>query len=497
MTLTTTDWMTLAPSLLLLVAGLAAVGVDLHFKGRNAVASLVISLAGLGGAMGIIGRLLWTGTGGIRGFDGTIVFDDMTALLSLGICAATALTLAIAPVDSLRRRTNFGELYGLLLIAACSMILLLASNDFMLLFLNLEVVSIAMYVLSGITRRNPRSVEAATKYLVTGAFATGFLLFGVAVLYGATGSIRLSDIGGALAVGNPSPLLPLGFGLLLVGFGFKIGAAPFHMWVPDVYEGAPTSSTGFMAVAVKAAATGALIRVLLVAGAARPELWAPILWWLALLTMFVGNLLAVQQQSVKRMLALSSVAHTGYTLVALAALWGTGGQFDSDGAAAVIFYLFVYTFMTLGAFQFLIHMGHEVRHPSGRVEWQDAETYDDLAGLGFRRPWAAAAMTLFVLSLAGLPPTAGFVGKFYLFKAAIDQGHYSLAVLGVTASLISLYYYLRVVVALYMKPSQHADEQPRMAVAGVLAVAAFATLGLGLAPGLFLDWAARAIGGLH
>jgi NADH-quinone oxidoreductase subunit N len=497
MTFTIDDLWALLPALLLIGAGLLAVAVDLSFKGRNALVPLVLSLTGVGGAMGLIVQMLYAGGGGIRGFDGIIVFDDLTGVLSLGICAATMLTVAIAPVDSFRRKTNFGELYALLLISAAAMILLLASNDFMLVFINLEVLSIAMYVLTGITRRNPRSNEAALKYLVTGGFATGFLLMGVALLYGATGTIRLEEIGGSLATGNTSPLLPIAFGMLLVGFGFKIGAAPFHMWIPDVYEGAPTSMTAFMSVAVKAAATGSLIRVLLIAGAARADLWAPVLWWVALLTMFVGNILAIQQRSVKRMLALSSVAHTGYALVALATMQGSGGKgFDSDGAAAVVFYLFVYTFMTLGAFQFLVYMGHEVKTPSG-PEWQDAESIDDLAGLGWRRPWAAAAMTVFLLSLAGIPPTAGFLGKFYLFKAAVDQGHWQLAVLGVMASLVSLYYYVGVVVAMYMKPARSTDEQPRTAIGGVIALTAVLTLGLGLAPGVLLDWAARSIGALH
>ena len=490
-----TDWMALLPALLLLTAGLLAVFVDLWIKGRNAIVPLGISLAGVGGAMGVIGRMLWSGSPGIHAFDNTLVFDGLTAVLSLGICAATGLTLAIAPVDSFRRRTNYGELYGLLMIAAASMVLLIASNDFMLIFLNIEILSIAMYVLTGITRRNPRSNEAALKYLITGAFATGFMLFGVALLYGATGSIRLSEIGGMLGTGNASPLVPVAFAMLLVGFGFKIGAAPFHMWVPDVYEGAPTSTTAYMSVAVKAAATGTLIRVLLVAGASRADLWAPPLWGMALLTMFVGNLLAVQQTSVKRMLALSSVAHTGYTLVALATMAGTDGRLDTDGAAAVVFYLIAYTFMTIGAFQFLVLMGHEVKTKNG-VEWQDAESFEDLAGLGFRRPWAAAAMALFVLSLAGMPPTAGFVGKFYLFKAAVDQGHYTLAVLGVMASLVSLVYYVRVLVFLYFKPTVHTDEQPRSAIGGVVVVAALLTAWIGLQPGLLLDWAASSIGGL-
>jgi NADH-quinone oxidoreductase subunit N len=495
MLLTETDWLSIAPALCLLIAGLAAVGADMWLNAHRPLVPLAISMVGLGSAFGILVRLLVTGSA-YRGFDGTIVLDNLAAVLSLGVCLATTLVVSIAPVDSARRHTNFGELYGLILLAACGMVLLLCSNDFMLIFLDIEVMSIAMYVLTGITRRNPRSNEAALKYLVTGAFATGFLLFGVALLYGATGSIRLEGIGGALATGNHSPLLALGFGMLIVGFGFKIGAVPFHMWLPDVYEGAPTSTTAFMSVTVKAAATGAMLRVLLIAGASRPDLWAPMLWWIALATMVVGNLLAAQQRSVKRMLAWSSVAHTGYALVAMATMLGTDGSFSTDGASAVVFYLFSYTFTTLGAFVFLIYVGHEVPTPSG-PEWQDAETLDDLAGLGFRRPWAAAAMSLFLVSLGGIPPTAGFFGKFFLFQAAVERGHSLLVVLGIMTSLVSLYYYLRVVVAMYMRPTELADEQPRASIGAVLVLTAAATVLLGVLPGPVVEWAARGITALH
>ena len=212
------------------------------------------------------------------------------------------------------------------------MMLLVASNDFLMIFLNLEILSLALYVLTGITRRNPRANEAAAKYLITGAFATGFLLLGITFVYGATGAFDLPSIGKWVASHPPTPLLGVGFGLLLVGFGFKIGAVPFHMWVPDVYEGAPTTTTAFMSVTVKAAGIGALVRVLLVAAPTHPELWADLLWWMAVATMILGNFLAIQQNSVKRMLAFSSIAHTGYALVALATMRATGRFVSSAGA---------------------------------------------------------------------------------------------------------------------------------------------------------------------
>jgi NADH-quinone oxidoreductase subunit N len=453
-----------------------------------------ICAVGLGAAATLLILRFRAGAPPAVGFSNSLVLDDLAAFLSLAIVAATGLLVAVAPVDIRRRHIDFGEYYGLLLLSAASMMFLVASNDFIMLFLNLEILSLAMYVLTGVTRLNPRSNEAAVKYLVTGAFATGFLLFGMALLYGATGTIRLDAIGVSLAAGNASPMLPVGVGLLLVGFGFKIGAVPFHMWVPDVYEGAPTTTTAFMSVTVKAAGVGALIRVLLIAVASRPDLWADLLWALAVLTMVVGNLLALRQNSVKRMLAFSSVAHTGYALVALATMQHSGpGPFSTVGASAAVFYLFVYTFMTLGAFMFLVYLGHQVTVPGRAPEWQDAEHIDDLAGLAERRPWAAFAMTIFMISLAGVPPTAGFFGKFYLFKAAVDQGHWVLAIIGVLASLVSLYYYLRVVVAMYMKDPGLTDETPDARAGLVVALTAAITLALGVQPTVFLDWAARSI----
>jgi NADH-quinone oxidoreductase subunit N len=269
------------------------------------------------------------------------------------------------------------------------------------------------------------------------------------------------------------------------------------MWVPDVYEGAPTTTTAFMAVTVKAVSIGALVRVLLIAGSGHPELWSGLLWWMAVITMVLGNLLAIQQTSVKRMLAFSSVAHTGYALVGLASMVPTGGDgtadFSNAGAASVLLYLLMYTPMTLGAFLVLVYLGHEVQRPGHEPEWQDAETFDDLAGMAERHPWAALAMTIFLVSLGGIPPTAGFFGKFTVFMAAVNQGHVVLAVIGVLASLVSLYYYLRVVVTLYMKPVVATDEKTDRSVGLAVALAALATLVLGVVPAMWWDWATLAI----
>ncbi len=280
-----------------------------------------------------------------------------------------------------------------------------------------------------------------------------------------------------------------------VVIAFKIGAVPFHMWVPDVYEGAPTTVTAFMSTSVKAAGFGALLRVLLTALPGQAAYWGDLLWGLAAATMVVGNLMAVPQRSVKRMLAYSSVAHSGYILLGLAAL-RTGGS--AVGSAAV-FYLFVYTFMTFGAFAVLIYFGREVTIP-GRAapEWHDAEDLYELAGVARKRPWAAAAMTIFMVSLAGIPPTAGFAGKFLLFRAAIENGYYVLAILGILMSIVSGYYYLRVVVYLYMKdPVEELPEQADVHVGAAVATATLMTLVLGLVPGTIYDLCVRALAGMR
>lgn len=473
------DLWAIMPGLLLSGAGLLAVCVDLP---RRRVPSWLPAIVALLGPLGV---LLWlakhlsVGAPELVGFHGMIRFDALAVVATLGIAAATALVLAAAPTDADRRRVATGEYYGLVGFAAGGMAWLASSNELVTLFLSLEVLSICVYVLTGITRKNPRSIEAALKYLVTGAFATGFLLMGIALLYGTTGSLRLDEIAAGVATSR-SPLISVAFGFTLVGFLFKLGAVPFHMWVPDVYEGAPTSTTAFMSVAVKTAGLAALGRFLLTAGAARPELWADLLWWCAVITMVVGNLVALQQTRIKRMLAWSSVAHTGYALVAYATLVSTDGQFSGAGVGAAMFYALSYTFMTLGAFYFLAYLGHEA---GPAKEWQDADSLDDVAGIAWRRPWAALGFTILLCSLGGMPPTVGFLGKLWVFGVAVEQGHVVIAVIGVLAALVSWAYYLRVVVAMYMREPVADDERPHAALGWVVAVTVLATLWLGAMPG--------------
>ncbi len=370
-------------------------------------------------------------------FEGMFVHDGFTVFFTLLFCGVAAVAVLLSWDYVKRTRINQAEYYALLLSATLGMIIMSASNDLITIFLGLELMSLALYVLVGFQRNRLDSNEAAMKYFLLGAFASGFLLYGIALLYGATGTTNLNRMAAFLA-GSPllaNPLLLTGSLLLLVGFAFKVAAVPFHMWTPDAYEGAPTTVTGYMSVGAKAAGFAALLRVVLLA---LPDLqadWRPILSWLAILTMTVGNVTALLQNNLKRMLAYSSIAHAGYVLVALVA----GGP---DGASAALFYLAVYALMNLGAFGLLALLG---RGPDERV------LISDLAGLGFRQPFLALAMTVFMISLGGIPPTAGFMGKVYVFSVAVKAGLIPLVVVGVLNSVVSVFYYLRVTVALYME----------------------------------------------
>jgi NADH-quinone oxidoreductase subunit N len=370
-------------------------------------------------------------------FEGMFVHDGFTVFLTLLFCGVAAVSVLLSWDYLKRMRLNQGEFYALLLSATLGMIVMSASNDLITIFLGVELMSLALYVLVGFHRQRLDSNEAAMKYFLLGAFATAFLLYGIALLYGATGTTNLDRMAAFLA-GSPllaNPLLVAGSLLLLVGFAFKVAAVPFHMWTPDAYEGAPTTVTGYMSVGAKAAGFAALLRVMLLA---LPDLaadWEPILTWLAILTMTVGNVAALLQNNLKRMLAYSSIAHAGYVLVALVA----GGP---DGGSAALFYLAVYSLMNLGAFGLLALLGRGM---------EERVMISDVAGLGFRQPPLALAMTVFMVSLGGIPPTAGFMGKVYVFGVAVEAGLIPLVVVGVLNSVVSVFYYLRVTVAMYMQ----------------------------------------------
>ncbi len=358
------------------------------------------------------------------------MLDRFALFFAMIFIMAAALTILTSIHYVRQTGIREGEFYALILFATVGMIVMAAANDLMVFFLGLETMSIAVYVLTGMWRANGRSSEASMKYFIMGAFATGFLLYGIALIYGATGSTNLTQIS-AYLLDQPTewPVYLIGGGfLLLIGFAFKVGAVPFHFWVPDVYEGAPTPVTGFMSVAVKAAAFAAWARILLYKLSPLDSDWVFPLWIIAIGTMTLGNLLAITQPSVKRMLAYSSIAHAGYLLIPIV----VGVEW---GGLPLLFYLLTYSFMTMGAFAVLSSMA-EVDEPR--------DSYSDFAGLGFKRPFLALAMTLFMLSLAGFPPLAGFTGKFYVFRSAVLSGHLDLAIIGVLNSLLSVIFYLRV-----------------------------------------------------
>jgi len=402
---------------------------------------------------------LWWNRAGVGGGVVTMIAaDDFRWVADWVFLGAAALTVLISFAYLEREQLLVPEYYVLLIFGTLGMMVMAAGADLMVIFLGLELMSVAVYVLAGFDRRRARSAEAALKYFLLGAFASGFLLYGIALVYGATGTTNLGLIGG-LVMGRPSVMLLAGLALLIVGFAFKIAAVPFHMWAPDVYDGSPTPVTAFMATGVKAAAFAALFRVLNQAFGPVAA-WHDILWWLAAVTMIGGNLFALGQRSLKRMLAYSSVAHAGYLLVAVTA----GG---AAGVSAFLVYVIAYTLMSLGAFAVLT--------AKGRAGESDV-MIDDLAGLASQRPWLAFALAVCMLSLLGFPGTAGFIGKWYILMAATSAGKNTLATILVITSVVSAGYYLPVIMAMYMKPQpvEHAhvdvtlDRWGRTAVAVVV-----------------------------
>ncbi len=412
--------------------------------------------------------------------------DRLSLWLEIIFSGAGLGALLLLPRYLERARAHRPEVYPLVFLAVTGMTLMVASENLVMIFLGLEVLSLPLYILTGLTRERAASTEAALKYFLLGAFATSFLIFGLALVLGATGRLDLPGIaaafhrGGAIAPYGPLMLLA-GMALIVVGFAFKIGLAPFHFWAPDVYQGAPTPITGFMAVGVKTAAFGALLRVLHTGFAGSPDVvgrWTLALSALSIITMLTGNLMALVQQRLKRLLAFSSIGHAGYLVLALLAPLPVG-------AANLVFYLFAYAFMTFGAFALvsLFQDGDE-----------DADHLDHFAGLWQRRPVLAAVMAVFMLSLTGIPPLGGFTGKYVIFMAAIQSGHPFLAAVMAVAAVIGAYYYLKVIVVMFMRPPQLelAEGIPVSVPAGiVLTAATLGTFILGLFPSLLLDQLAR------
>jgi NADH-quinone oxidoreductase subunit N len=375
-----------------------------------------------------------------------------------------------------------GEYYALILFCTSGMMLLASALDLITLFLGIEVLSISLYILAGYRRDSDASNEAAMKYFLLGAFASAILLYGIALTYGATGTTSLGRIADALTNAEsafPAGLLLAGMAMILIGFAFKVALVPFHMWTPDVYEGAPTPITAFMSAGPKAAAFAAFLRTFFVAFGPIHGDWNMLLSVIAALTMTVGNVAAIAQTNVKRMLAYSSIAHSGYVLIGLVA----GG---AAGATGSVFYLIAYTAMNLGAFAVVILLEHK---GGGGDELRD------YAGVGFRYPLIGAALSLFMISLSGIPPTVGFVGKLYLFGSAVNTGHIWLAVIAVLNSAISVFYYLRLLVLMYMREPGEVLPPIRVpaAIGLALLVTALATLGFGVFPGQWIEAARQGV----
>ena len=420
----------------------------------------------------------------IRGFtstSGVIAVDGFRWVADILFLVATIATIALSLDYNTREGIHTAESHVLLLFATSGMMILAAARDLMIVFLGIELMSIAIYVLAGMNRRSERSAEAALKYFLLGAFSTGFLLYGIALIYGATGATNLAEIGARvqqLGLGS-NPMLIIGIALLLIGFGFKIAAAPFHMWAPDVYEGAPTPVTAYMAAAVKAAAFAAFLRIWFEAFPGVTSLWHGPVWWLAVFTMIVGNLIALAQRNIKRMLAYSSIAHAGYLLVAVV----IG---NAAATSAFTFYLFAYTIATFGAFGVIVALGNR---------GEDRLAIEDYSGLWTVHPWIASAMTIFMLALLGFPIFGGmgFFAKWFILQEALraDSPQTILAVILVLTSVISAGYYLYVVMVMFMKPRPANIDAGRV-IGGwtkfVIATAAVLIIVFGLYPNPLVDW---------
>jgi len=474
----TLNFLVIAPEIVVLITALVVMIVDLFLTKEQRSRLAWLSLVGVLAAAAV-SYAIWDESGAT--IQNMLVADDYALFFNLIFLTAAALAILFSVEYTGRAGLPRGEYYTLLLLSTAGMMLMAASINLMTIFMALEILSIALYVLVGLNRAELRSTEAALKYFLLGAFASGFLLYGMALLYGQAGTTALAGLHEtAVSLGGKfPPLLMVGLGLMIVGFGFKVALVPFQMWTPDAYEGAPTSVTAFMSVGAKAAGFAALGRVVIYALGDLSGEWVWVLAALSAITMTVGNLAALRQTNLKRMLAYSSIAHAGYILAGVAG-------YSELGTSAMLFYLFAYAFMNVGAFAILIAVSRFDSSAEG------GETLNDLAGLAARKPWLAASMTLFMLSLAGIPPLVGFLAKLNVFSAAVQAGLVWLAVFGVVNSVISAYYYLRVVVVMYMKQGQPAEGTASpvcLALQVGVGLAAVATVVLGLWPGLILDLA--------
>ena len=497
------NWSLIAPEVIVCAVAVLVMMVDAFSRPTQRWVTGVISLAGLAAAA-VATIWLWaSGTASFDAFNGMIVLDELRLGFTLIFLLVSFLTLLISTVWVQGEQLPAGEFHSLLLFATVGMMLMASGNDLVIVFLGLEILSIATYVMAGFRRTDVRSNESSLKYFILGSFSSAFLLYGIALVYGATsiagpgggvvaGTTNIGEIASRVNDAQYPALLFAGVAMMLVGFGFKIATAPFHIWTPDVYEGAPTPVTAFMAAGPKAAGFASFIRVFVfglpfvvsassVSGANLHRAWMGALIVMAILTMTLGNVVAIVQNNVKRMLAYSSIAHAGYALVGCIAAGAANDIAERNTAiTAVMFYLLTYAVMNIGAFavvQLIARKGDR------------RTSVEDYSGIGFETPVLAFALSLFLLSLLGMPLTAGFMGKIMVFGAAIDQGYYGLVVLGVLNTAVSAYYYLRLIIVMFFGDRTTAWQAPRIpaSVAVALAITILGVLYLGMFPGRVIN----------
>ncbi len=470
----------LMPEIVVTVLAMLMLVFDAALKEKHKSGLTWLALIGFSVAL-VLNLYQWGDQG--SAYAGMVSLDTFSVFVETIFLVTAILVVLMAPAYLKERALPFGEFYALLSFAVLGMMFTAKSTDLISLFVSIELMVIAVYILAGLARREKRSNEAALKYFLLGAFASSILVYGMSWLYGISGQTNFVKIAAFLKTANlNSPLLLITLCLLIAGLGFKVALVPFHAWTPDAYEGAPTPATAFMSVGPKVAAFAAILRVFITAmGPVQPN-YSLVFGILAALTMTVGNLIAIQQSNIKRMFAYSSIAHSGYILVGLAAARPGNA---TEGIAAMLFYLFVYSFMTLGAFAIVAYV------QAGQVQ---AETFDDYRGLWYRAPLTAIAMTIFVLSLTGVPPLAGFIGKIYLLYAVVHANMIWLAVVIAVNSAISAFFYLRVVVVMFM---QDATERVPLYkspfIQTMLTVACLAVFIVGIFPDFFLRFAQSAI----
>lgn len=468
---TATDHFVLVPAIILALFGCAILLLDRWvFPNPRQLVPLVIAGLGFTG-YGLWRQQQYIGSGNVEltAFQGSLTVDGFALYFNWVFLIATLIVVLISYRYLEIEGEHHGEYYGLILFAQCGMFFLATGTDLVTLFIGLELMAICFYIMVGFLRGDRRSNEAAMKYLILGAFSSGFLVYGFSVLYGLSGSTRLRDIAAALAGRDSSdPLVFLAIATCSVGLLFKIAAVPFHMWAPDVYEGAPTTVTAYLSVASKAASFALLLRIFLLPLGNSRASWEPLLIGVALATMTVGNLAAITQTNVKRLLAYSSISHAGYMLLGLVAG-------NATGLKGIAVYVLVYSFMNLGAFLVIVAL---------RRKDLIGDDVDDLAGLMRRSPWYAVLMLVFLISLAGIPPTAGFLAKYYIFLSLIETGHYYLAVVAVLYVAVAVYYYFRLVRVMFLDEAA-GKQMPLESSFGIklsLAASGLATLAIGIFP---------------